>query len=251
MKAARLSNSGEGMNVTRCSKITLLSALVVLLVPAFTLAAQRIDFPTEPVTVARVIDGDTFAIEHLEGLAVDPDHPDECKYRVRLIGLDTPERGRPLYEEARDALAELIPPATTIDLEKDQDERDGASPWRWLAYVRTDACDDVGAELLQRGLAVAWRYQPNVARFPEYRHLMYDAFREQVGLFDPTVQTDKGLPAVYVASNQKARYHRLDCKFADLIHGKNFIAVYRAQGLETCGKSRCLVCLNNAWLWGD
>jgi endonuclease YncB( thermonuclease family) len=251
VKAARLSNSGEGMNVTRCSKITPLSVLALLLFPAFTLAAQKIDFPTEPVTVARVIDGDTFAIEPLEGIAVDPGYSDECKYRVRLIGLDTPERGRLLYEEASDALEELLPPGTTVYLEKDRDERDGASPWRWLAYVRTDACDDVGEELLRKGLAVAWRYQPNVDRFEHYRHLMYEAFRENIGLFDPTVVTDEGLPAVYVASDQEDCYHRPNCEFAARILEENFIAVYRAQNLETCGKSRCSVCLDNVWLWGD
>ncbi|MCX7021386.1 MAG: thermonuclease family protein, partial [bacterium] len=220
-----------------------LLALAVLTVPS--VATPTTPFPADtPLVVARIVDGDTFTFKNEDGT--------ENSHSVRFVGLDTPERGRLLADEATNALEELIPPGTTVYLTPDADPRDGASPWRWLAYVRTDTCPDVGAELLRQGLAVAWRYQPNVKRYDDYRHLMYEAFLAQLGLFDPSAKTeDESLPAVYVASDQEDAYHRPTCEFAQRILEENFVAVYRVQLLETCGKSRCQSCLQDAWLWGD
>ncbi|HUT99388.1 MAG TPA: thermonuclease family protein [bacterium] len=207
-------------------------------------AAERIPFPVKPVTIARVIDGDTFAIEALPGIATDANNPDECKYRVRLIGLDTPERGRLGYEEAKQELEKLLPPETLVLLTPDLDERDGASPWRWLAYVGTDDGKDVGAEMVRSGWAVAWRYLPNCARHDYYRSLMYDAFTEERGLFDPELTDDDGLSAVYVASDDEDCYHRPGCGHTERIKLRNIVCVLKAQDFVTAGKVACKHCLN-------
>lgn len=155
--------------------------LVLLLVMPVDAGRSAISFPSaEEVTVCEVIDGDTFSIYPpgwLEG--VDPGEygPDEpYRHTVRLIGINTPERHRPGYEEATAALEELLPQGTQVCLTADLDERDGSNPWRWLAYAETLSCDDVGAELLDEGWAVAWRYLPNCERVEEYRQLMAGAF---------------------------------------------------------------------------
>lgn len=222
--------------------------LVLLLVMPVDAGRSAISFPSAGVvTVCEVIDGDTFSIYPpgwLEG--VDPGEygPDEpYRHTVRLIGINTPERHRPGYEEATAALEELLPPGTQVCLTADLDERDGSNPWRWLAYAETLSCDDVGAELLDEGWAVAWRYLPNCERAEEYRQLMSGAFTAGRGVFalDP--------PAVYVASDEQDSYHRMGCGHASRIDAGNLVAVFDAQMLVTAGKLRCAFCIPDDEVW--
>lgn len=71
-------------------------------------------------TVLRIIDGDTFAADFDLGWGVwlheITGHPN----RVRLLGIDTPERGQAGYQEATDQLKAAIPPGTTIWIESDR-----------------------------------------------------------------------------------------------------------------------------------
>jgi endonuclease YncB( thermonuclease family) len=214
--------------------------LAVLLAPAITTAAERIDFPSEPVTVARVIDGDTFAIEALAGIATDEKHPNECRYRVRLIGVNTPESYQTGFEQAQKALAALLPEGMVVTLTRDLDDRDGNNPFRWLAYVELPGGKDVGAELLKEGWAVAWRYLPNCRNHVHYQELMAEAWTNQLGLFAP------GMNAVYVASKEDNHYHRPDCPSAGQISPVNLVVVYKAQDFVTAGKTACRLCLNEA-----
>lgn len=75
--------------------------------------------------------------------------------RVRLYGIDTPERGAPGYTEATDALRflvigfEAIP--LTIATSKPHDKYG-----RWLATVSTPQCPDVARSLIDRGLGVEY-----------------------------------------------------------------------------------------------
>jgi micrococcal nuclease len=79
-------------------------------------------------TVVRIIDGDTIVAK--------VGHSEE---HVRLIGIDTPETHKPgtavecFGPEASARLAELIPPGTSLRLERDRESRDVYG--RLLAYV--------------------------------------------------------------------------------------------------------------------
>lgn len=90
------------------------------------------------VTVARVIDGDTVELADSQ--------------RVRLIGIDTPERGECGYREATERLIELIgnQPVTLTAGARSDTDRYG----RLLRYL--DIGDtDAGLKLLQAGLAIS------------------------------------------------------------------------------------------------
>lgn len=53
-------------------------------------------------TTIRVIDGDTAVLK------IDHGFHFESVQRIRLLGIDTPERGQKYYQEAKDLLVELI-----------------------------------------------------------------------------------------------------------------------------------------------
>lgn len=96
-------------------------------------------------TVAFVLDGDTIILGN--------------RQRVRLIGIDAPERARrrpahpaePFAEAATKALRELLPVDSRIYLAPDITQRDRFG--RTLAYVFTEAGVDVQKAMLRRGLA--------------------------------------------------------------------------------------------------
>jgi micrococcal nuclease len=91
-------------------------------------------------TVTRVIDGDTIDVQLASG-----------PIRVRLHGVDTPERGQPWGKEASAALSTLVL-TKVVDLEPfEQDRYD-----RLIANVFV-AKLDVNAELVRKGHAWAYR----------------------------------------------------------------------------------------------
>jgi micrococcal nuclease len=112
---------------------------------------------TSPCTVARITDGDGI----------------ECSGigRVRLIGIDTPERSQgPFGRQAAAALAGLIPVGTQAQVEQDVDARDQYG--RLLAYVWVGR-SMINWRMVREGWAVLLTYQPNV----QYVDWLIDAER--------------------------------------------------------------------------
>lgn len=105
-------------------------------------AAEVESVPAERWTVVNVIDGDTIDVRSGQG----------TQERVRIIGIDTPERGECGYGEASEALANVVMGGQVELAPGARDDRDRYG--RMLRYV--DVGDlDVGLELLELGLAVA------------------------------------------------------------------------------------------------
>lgn len=101
---------------------------------------------TEPCSVARIIDGDTIECDDAG--------------RIRLIGVDTPELSQdPEGTMAAQALADLIPVGTVVDIEGDVEPRDIYG--RLLGYVWYDGAL-VNWTLVRNGWAVLLTYPPNV-----------------------------------------------------------------------------------------
>jgi endonuclease YncB( thermonuclease family) len=126
-----------------------LFALVALMVVAMALNAWVADWTDGGLRVgtARVIDGDTF------------DHCDagSC-YRVRLCGINTPEREQSGYRAARQALVEMVREqsvmCTPVGSGTVCDNRSAStSHKRIVAQCRTSILADLAGELVRRGLA--------------------------------------------------------------------------------------------------
>lgn len=119
-----------------------LSARGLLALVIFIIGAAAL--PAFAATGIRVIDGDTI---------------DVSGERVRILNIDTPERGkrarceaeRVMAERASRALRARIAAAGRVTLQRDGLDRYG----RTLALVYADG-RDVGEELIAQGLAVRW-----------------------------------------------------------------------------------------------
>ena len=98
----------------------------------------------EQATIAKVIDGDT--IELVDGR------------RVRYIGINTPERDQPYYNEASEANRQLVE-GLRVGLETDQDSFDQYG--RTLAYVWANG-KMVNLEVVRQGYANIFTVPPNV-----------------------------------------------------------------------------------------
>lgn len=103
-------------------------------------AAPSIDLPAQTARVERITDGDTIVTS---------------LGRVRVIGIDTPERGDCGYQEATDNAAALLPVGSQVVLTavpgKDDTDRYG----RLLRYVQAPDGTDLGLAQISGGYAVA------------------------------------------------------------------------------------------------
>jgi micrococcal nuclease len=119
-------------------------------------------FIPEGIAVTRVIDGDTIVVEGGE--------------RVRLIGIDAPEKGQHLFSESAAYLKEMVG-GRKVRLEKDVSDRDKYG--RLLRYVFLGETF-VNLELVKRGLASALIYEPD-SKYSE-QILLEEAVARERGL---------------------------------------------------------------------
>lgn len=126
-------------------------------------ARSTTDRPADAVrlVVIHVIDGDTIEVGAAHSNTIVAENE---RMRVRLIGIDAPER-TPTPEcwsaEARFRLSQLLPEGSTVWAAPDVELRDRYD--RALLYLWTDDGLFVNLELVAAGDAEAIRVQPNVA----------------------------------------------------------------------------------------
>ena len=131
-------------------------------------------FPTsQTATVTNIIDGDTIDVSI-----------DGTTYPVRYIGMDTPERGAPFFDEATQANAALVASQTVI-LVKDVSETDQYG--RLLRYVYLQDGTFVNTELVRQGMAQIATYPPDVAYQETFLQLQQEARAAGIGLWAAAV----------------------------------------------------------------
>ncbi len=91
----------------------------------------------------RVIDGDTFASGR---------NRDGSESRVRIYGVDTPEREEPRFEEGTERFHKLAGDQVWIEFGPRSEDPYG----RALFYFYTEAGESVAEELIREGLGKAW-----------------------------------------------------------------------------------------------
>lgn len=120
--------------------------------------------------VTYVVDGDTVELESGE--------------RVRLIGIDTPERGDVYYAQAKEKLEQLVL-NKQVRLEKDISETDRYG--RLLRYLYVGDTF-VNLEMVQQGYAHAYTYPPDIRHSGQFLAAEQEARNKQVGLWAPEQQ---------------------------------------------------------------
>ena len=117
--------------------------------------------------VTRVIDGDTFELS--DG------------YKVRLICINTPEKGQPYYQEAKESLTTLVLNKQVL-LEKD--ERNTDRYGRLLRYARsTEDKHLYNQNLIEQGLAKVYRIKPDEKYCDLFEEAQTKAQEEHLGLW--------------------------------------------------------------------
>jgi endonuclease YncB( thermonuclease family) len=124
-------------------------------------------------TVTRIIDGDTIEVS-INGTI----------YKVRYIGIDTPETGDPFGQEATNKNSELVS-GKIVRLEKDVSETDDYG--RLLRYVYVDDLF-VNAELVRLGYAQARAYPPDTKYQSIFISLEQEAKAAHLGIWVLSLQ---------------------------------------------------------------
>lgn len=125
--------------------------------------------------VTKVFDGDTIEVEDTAG----------ARYRVRYIGIDTPEMEYEtmtpecLAQEATKRNTELVQGRQVV-LTRDVSDTDKYG--RLLRYVAVSG-EDVGGQLIAAGYAKPLSIPPDVARLEQYRQMAVEAREIKVGLW--------------------------------------------------------------------
>lgn len=121
--------------------IILLLALLSIFWPKLTghsIANSSAEYPKEPAFVTRIIDGDTVEINTTE--------------KIRLLGINTPEKGKPFSGEAKNFLIKEIE-NKSVELLRDKEDTDRYG--RKLRYIFYNN-QFINAEIIQEGLATTF-----------------------------------------------------------------------------------------------
>jgi micrococcal nuclease len=169
-------------------KALVLAALVVVAVGAF-LWFRHDASSSSSAVVARVLDGDTIVLGSGE--------------HVRLVQIDTPEKGSECYGQAASALPRrLLPPGTSVRVEPDPSLDQVDRYGRRLAYVWAGG-EDVNVRLVREGAAGVWFYDGRRGRHAhELLNAAEQARADRKGLwaacplarFDPAASLSSGPP---------------------------------------------------------
>ncbi len=141
------------------------SLFPVLFISALSILPNGYSGIKEEFRVTRVIDGDTVVLE-------DGRH-------VRYIGVDTPEKERPYYGEAKRENDRLVK-GKVVSLEYDVEKTDRYG--RTLAYVH-EGDIFVNAELVKNGCAMIYTFPPNVKYAKTFLVLQKEAREQKRGFW--------------------------------------------------------------------
>ena len=125
------------------------------------------EIPDYNMTVVEILDGDTFDLGNEE--------------RVRIIGINTPEKGRPFSDEATEALSEIIM-GKEVTLVNDSKNDDADSSGRLLRHVYVDGVS-VNYEMIRTGMAFWYPYSSGTDMDESYQEAQEAAANDHAGLW--------------------------------------------------------------------
>ncbi|WP_232033247.1 thermonuclease family protein [Streptomyces lincolnensis] len=160
--------------------------------------------PAAGLKVVDVIDGDTIEVRGDGGIV-----PRGTVARVRLLEIDTPERGDCYAAAATARTSRLLPVGSTVRAERDVELFDRYD--RYLLYLWNEDGTFVNESLVRSGHAEAVLYQPNDAYWPRISGAGEAAREADAGLWSacptapPTPAAPKHTPEPPPAADTPAR----------------------------------------------
>lgn len=150
---------------TRNKKLTLLFFLIIILFSLNykTLDSFVIDFldESEKVIVQRIIDGDTIKANNIS---------------IRLLGINSPEKGEPLSDEATEFLEKLIL-NKTIKLESTKQDRYR----RTLAYIFLGN-ENINLKIVENGFANTYFPEGKQKYYSDFQNAWKDCVKDNLGV---------------------------------------------------------------------
>lgn len=141
-------------------KILVFSVLALMLVSGCT------KYPQAPVNIPGLADGEKMVTKIIDGDTVIV----EGGFSIRLLGIDTDEKGYPCFASAKQRLEELVL-NKVVFLERDTEDQDQYK--RYLRYLILGG-ENINLKMVKEGLAVA-RFSPDNKK---YRKEITDAEKE-------------------------------------------------------------------------
>jgi len=176
------------------------------------------------LTVVRVIDGDTMVLNGDE--------------RVRLLGIDTPEKGEPFADSAAVFLAHLVV-NREVTLKQDFRKRDNYG--RLLAYVYVNDTLLVNTALVAEGLARVYLFPDDITNRPQIDNLIAaqrQALAANRGVWSVPVRAEER----YIANRRTMRFHRPDCRSLGKTAARNQVVFDTREAALYEGYSPCRTC---------
>lgn len=146
--------------------------------------AAKEDSPLEKVILVHVVDGDTISVIADDGF----------EYRVRLIGIDTPEsvntdesKNNEFGTLASDHTKYILDSIETLYLEYDKEYTDSYGrvlAYVWLSEDRSSIINMLNAKILEDGYAVDKVYKPNDRYSQVFRDIRLEAESRSAGLWE-------------------------------------------------------------------
>jgi micrococcal nuclease len=210
-------------------------------IPTDTPTATPTPIPTETLlptpegtlaSVSEVVDGDTIGVT-INGQS----------YRLRYIGIDSPEPGEPRGIEAQRANTELVLGQTVL-LEKDVSETDRYG--RLLRYVWVGDMM-VNAELVRIGWARAQAYPPDTRYHELFVRLEREAREAQRGLWAPqpeatTAAGPEAVPCPYIGNRNSKKFHHHWCSSVNQMKESNKVCLQTRDQATAAGYVPCKRC---------
>jgi len=214
-------------------QLILFVLLIVILFSSGCITSETVKETREKVLVTEVTDGDTITIQG--GI------------RVRLLGIDAPEKNEKFYSDSQKWLQNLLL-FKEIELESDYEDKDRYNRllrWVWLEDKL------VNEQLVMEGLAIAKFYENNEKYQNRIANAEAFAIKEKKGLWLQINQNftekkeeiktiDEDCP--YVASKNSDKFHVSTCSFAARIKKENKICFSSREEAIKRGYTACSIC---------
>ena len=180
--------------------------------------------PRDRFRITGIIDGDTIELPGGD--------------RLRLIGIDCPEKGEPYYDSAM-LFIEAMTLGKTAGITYSKRRRDRYG--RMLGYVYIDDSTFVNAEIVRRGLAHVYRFPDNAGDTGHIAALIAaqnEAIDNGVGVWSIPHSPEP----YYVALKTSYRFHRPGCTSARDYNVKDWIRFETREEAFRLGYSPCRNC---------